>query len=197
MFPTKKRLDLISNYMRNLFIFFLICTGCSSAKNIDGASLPIDSIIREYQNEYSSIMSTIYPNDSCEYSLSMIVNSKLYYTFILYNWEGTTHLTIWGDPAIPTPLLRYYKFYAYKSPNELFFCEIGDSIPENVKESLMRGLNIEPCNDHAVSEWDGDPFLIDFLFDNGSWKKVDQGFDKVGFWFQVSKQYNNKNIEWK
>lgn len=164
--------------------------------NIQGQSInteedykcPVDSILDLYRVEYSKGMIETWPNEAEEYELSVVKQKKLYFTLLFYEWEGNTRLALFAEDIFPVPFLNDLESYAYHRGDELFICQINKVVSAEAKDSLLEGLTLRPASEREIMGWDGEPFMLDFLYTDNTWLLEYCGFDHVGYWFQASQK---------
>lgn len=138
------------------------------------------------------------PDEADLYELNVIKQEKLFFTLLFYEWEGQTRLSLFAETVFPVPFLHCVESYALHRGDELFICQLNKGVYEKAKDSLLKGLSLSPANERTLMAWDGEPFMLDFLYVDQSWILEDRGSDKVGYWFQASqkqKKCENKRIK--
>ena len=200
---TSKILDFNKRGTIFALLLMLLIINCSSIQgqttSIDeNCNCPVDSLLDLYRSEYSKSMIEACPDEADLYELNVIKQEKLFFTLLFYEWEGQTRLSLFAETVFPVPFLHCVESYALHRGDELFICQLNKGVYDKAKDSLLKGLSLSPANERKLMAWDGEPFMLDFLYVDQSWILEDRGSDKVGYWFQASqkqKKCENKRIK--
>ncbi len=175
-----------------LWIFAFILAGCSiiaDSKKNDSGELLVDKLILDYCHGYSSEMLAIDPYSYEDFNLFSVLSTQMNYTFVFYEWEGYTRLTMWATPASPIVLKDKLFAYAYRNGNTLFFCQINEDVSEKAKKEIIEGIVLRSVKELNILQKNGEPFSIDYIYEKEKWNKIEQGID-VGKWILATEKTN-------
>ena len=117
------------------------------------------------------------------------INNSKVNTFVFYEWEGYTRLTMWATPASPIVLKDKLFAYAYRNGNTLFFCQINEDVSEKAKKEIIEGIVLRSVKELNILQKNGEPFSIDYIYEKEKWNKIEQGID-VGKWILATEKTN-------
>lgn len=175
------------NFVLLLFVYMLAsCSIIEDSKKNDSRELLVDKLISDYCRGYSSDMMALEPDNYDEYNLFTVLSTPMNFTFIFYELEGYTRLTILATPASPMVVDKLFA-YAYRNGNTLFFCQINENVSEKANNEIIKGIVLRPVKELNILPKDGEPFSIDYIYDKEKWNKIEQGID-VDKWILASEK---------